>query len=443
MTRRTQTVIYDVTTEPSEAAEFGGEVVGSGIARVRLAGVGVEAMPRTFRQWAFTLARSSTGRYPTGATKTVRQHLRGGTLVREWAAIELAYSAPTGTTVRARLFDGTNALYWTGAVWAVAGSTNWNTPAAVEANFPALDPAAASSVTVEWELSTTDRTVTPVVYGAAIAARLVFGARTGDTAAETGSDGWLDDLLHRVLIPWLKANAQPERTDEAPGDLTAETAVLEFSDLAGTSYVVSGVQAVYNLDADPRMRSPLTGTWDGSAKTFTLSTPLAIGARWAARVTYAPEVAYAADTHLVIAAYPHIVVETIGPVTRGGGTGTAIVRNAARTSAIAVDSPRHIEFTAQVLCQAEGPVPAFELVEAIDRALDGGEGLRLVSAQTGMPVGIVRDSQERPQRPDAARFGLTVRSSHYRGVESTLPLIQSTDDVLITIGDDALVTADA
>ncbi|MGE0229455.1 MAG: hypothetical protein AB7U23_13210 [Dehalococcoidia bacterium] len=441
MTQRTQLVIYDYGTDRRTADDFGGEVIGTGIARSALAGGGLEVAPRRWRRDAFHLARQASGFYPT-TPKTIRQHLRGGTLVHDWAAIELFYSAPTGTTVRVRLHDGDDAYYWTGAAWAVAGPGNWNTPADLEAHFSTLDAAAFSRVTVEWELSSSDKRTTPSVYGATAAARLVFGAHSGATAADTGSDGWLDDLVIRVILPWLATSARPERTDEST-TLAAETSVLSFADLEGTSYLVAGVLSVCNLITDPQMRAPLAGTWDASARTFTLATPLPAGSKWVARLTYEPAVHYAPDRHLVTARLPHIVIERLGPVRRGGGLGQVFVRNAARTSALATEGPRHIEFTATILCQADGPVPAFELTEAIDRALAGGEGLCLVSAQTGMRVTVVRDSEEQPQRPDAARFGLTVRSEHYRGVEVALPLIQSVDDVLITIGDDSLVTADA
>lgn len=433
MSRRTQTVVYDVGCHRREEDAFGGVEVSSGAEVYYHRPVDVGG--GHFRAHSFRMARNaSTGAYDTSATPTVRQSVRGGALVVEWAAIELHYSAPTGTTVRARLHDGTSAYYWTGAAWASAES-NWNTPAEVVANFAAFPVATATSLTVQWELSTTDEGATPLVRGFTIAARLMFASRSGTTAAGTRSDGWTDDLVHRVLIPWL-AQARTEMSLEKTA--TAEVAALDFSNGFGECPAApNSVQAVYDLDSDSLMRSPLAGSWDSGALTWTPTTPIASGTRYLVRADFAPTIAYQGDQHLFVDSLPGLIVESVDGVDDRGYGGDEMVRDIANGTALVVPKARKKVFRATILAQAVDAVSAMDLYDAIERLMGGRTGAHLISSGTGMPVAVQGPSLALPARGDqdvgaAARFALVLTTAQFSGPETEAALVT---EVTFTVPD--------
>lgn len=432
MARRLQTVLYDLDPSPLVERLFTGFAIDDGVDREPIY-TPVKLSEQMVRAHRYTLRPLQGGGYTPSVPVTVTQAARGGSLLKEWGGIELFYSAPTSTTVEARLHDGAgSSLYWDGADWVAAGASDWNTPAEVVANFATLTASDATLVGVQWRLTTTDRTATPYVYGAAIAARLMFAARSGSTASETRSDGWTDDLIHRVLIPWFRANVVPEVTDEK--ELVDEVLVLDYAEginWGEGNYVVSGVQAVHDLDADPAMDTPLSGSWDSSDSTYTLASPIDAHTRFAARLTYEPIVAYTGRLDYFDAALPQVLLEEVVTIDDTGGAGTVVVRDTANLTAIRVPASRKKRSRVTVLLQADGQVTAMELAESIERAFNGKRGVVVVSGGTGMPVNIHGMTTLRPARGNqtvagAARFDLELWTREYHGTEeSSAPLLKS------------------
>lgn len=441
MARRTQTVVYDIDPDRIQADTYGGDVYDvDDIRRVELTKAGELVAPRITRRNAFRLRLQTTGRFDIVATPTVRQQLRGGTLVREWAAIELFFDQPTSTTVEARLHTGTNPYYWDGGAWAIAGAGDWNTPTVVETNFASFLISVSKSLTVEWRLQTADRDATPSVFGAVMLARLVFQSRSGTTAAGTLSDSWLDDIIHRDLIPFLQG-AAPEVTDETTNLTGAPLSVITYAPIGDSLYTVADVAAVYDLDNDAQMDTPLAGSFDSGTSTFTLTTPLPDGTAFASRVLYTPNVAYTADRMYFESELPHIVIEVITTVETVGGTGVCIVRSADRVTACELPVATEKKYDVTILLQADGPVHTFDLAEAIERLLGGERGIVRVSTNTGMIIGIHGNVQLRPARSNeeiggAARFDLSLRTEQYLGAETTRNLLTSVDNFSVTVGTD-------
>lgn len=441
MTRRVQAVVYDLDPDRLQADTYGGDVYDvDDIRRVELTKAGELLSVRITRRNAFRLRLQTTGYYSIVAAPTVRQQVRGGTLVRVWVAVELFFDQPTGTTVEARLHDGTDAYYWTGAAWAVAGALDWNTPTVVETNFSSFAVSVSKSLTVQWRLQTSDRTVTPSVFGAAILARLVFQSRSGTTAAGTLSDSWLDDIVHRELIPFLQG-AAPEVTDETTNSTGAPQSVISYAPIGDSLYTVADVAAVYDLDNDAEMDTPLAGSFDSGTSTFTLTTPLPDGTAFASRVLYTPIVAYTADRMYFEAELPHIVIETLTTIETVGGTGVCTIRLPARTTACELPVATEKKYDVTILLQADGPVHTFDLAEAIERLLGGERGIVRVSTNTGMIIGIHGNMQLRPARSNeaiggAARFDLTLRTEQYLGAETVRNLLTSTDNFSVLVGTD-------
>ena len=429
----TQTVGYSIRCDEESEAFYGGIDKDAGVSRNRLPSVVRLQKDRIFVA-SYTMARQTSGYYDTTTTTaTVRQSVRGGTLLRTWDAIELSYDEPDDTTLEARLHDGTIAYYWTGAAWAVAGA-NWNTPAVVQTNFATFAPATATSLTVEWRLQTTTKFVTPTVYGADIAASLFFAARTGST--ESRSDGWTDDLIHRELIPRMML-VRPEVTDE--GIIAADTSTLDYSAGVGEwAKIPHEVESVYNLDSDPTMLTPLAGAWSSITKIYTLTAPLTAGTRYAARLTYEPEVAYTGGIDLFTATLPQVIIERIVTVRSREHVNRELVRDVTSETAVQLPAMTTTISDISMLVQGHDHVSAFDVFESLRRSgvLRGS----WVSTGTGMPIAAYQQGEMRPSRTGvnaaaAARFVLRVWTRQYHGDSDNVAIVDA-DGITITVGDD-------
>lgn len=447
MTRRLTTVVYDCDPDYLVERLYGAPELAAGVDREPMVSEQLSRRLSRANRYRLRPLRQG-GAYERNMPQIVTQAARGGAAVREWAAIELLYDEATDTTVEARLHDGAGtSFYWSGAAWAVAGASDWNIPAEVMANFASLPITGATGtreVGVQWRIQTSVKTASPYVYGALIAARLLLMARSGMTAAGTGSDAWADDAIHRVLLPWLTANVVPELTDER--DAEESVKVIDYSGGVGEGqpqYVVNGVQAVHNLDSDPEMLTPLAGTWDGTFQHYTLDTALPRGTRYAARLTYELMCAHAADWDLYEGRHPHLIVDTYGPVVRRGGLGTVAVRNIAAGTALRIPEHNVTDYSIAMLLQATDHVEQMMVEDAIRRAFSGKLGLVLVSPNTGLPYSLHGFKDANPSRAlggavYGSRFAVRMLTREYHGVEETAYLLDE-DGVDLTVGGDATV----
>jgi hypothetical protein len=440
MTRRLTTVVYDLSPDPAREELFSGSDLSLD-ADIELQPVHhapVRISLKTSRTWRYRLRPGTDLKYPTSTPAVVTQAARGGHLVREGQALELMYDEPTDTTVDARVHDGAGtSYYWTGAAWAVAGASDWSTPADVTANATTLDTTLLPRLGLEWRLTTTDAEATPHVYGGASAAGLLMMARSGDTSADTGSDGWADELIHRVVIPWLKA-VDPERTDEAV--TTSSLSILDYSSGPGqgSRWLVREATAAYDLTDDPSMDTPLNTSWNAGTKELTFTPAITAGHRYAVRLTGEPTVIFQGDRDLFTAGVPQIVIESVGPVADGRvGLGTEMVRDIANDEAVFVPAGRPRTYPMVLLLQSDGQVSTLEIADAIERELGGRSGGVLVSDGTGLPVQLRITRWLRPARTGAglsaaARMDLSADVVEYHGTAETGPLIAA-DGVVPTV----------
>ena len=428
MSRREQLVVYRQSPEPRVEATYDGHEMASNIRLRRL--FAPKQLSLTKRAvWRYQLEPTNSGFDTATTTATVKHAAQGGTLVQEWAAVELFYEAPTGSTVEARVHDGSgNEFYWDGGSWSAAGAGDWNTPADVEANFSSLDPAVVEKVGIEWRLQTSDKTVTPFVFGAYIAARLVFNRVWSESLdpVDRGADSWDDDAINCVLLPWLRM-ATPEYSDQIT--LGAETSALDYSAGVGDStQSVASVQAVYDLDADPRMRSPLAGSWDAVAKTFTFTTPVAANTTISVRMELELRALFQGSQHLLLDVLPHLLIESMTRDAGRGRAGRLHVRDKVNLDSISVRAPREVTFSGTLLAQADRFTTAAEVYQAVDRLTDDAGGAVVISPCTGFASSIRISPIKRPGRGDqeidaAARFDFSLTTLQYHGSEGTEKLV--------------------
>ena len=414
-------VIYDLDPDPRVQERFGAPLSDPAI------DIGWWQRPRRvhddlFRQHHARLR--SVGGALSSTPVIWRQAARGGDLVVGWIALEMLWEAPAGTTGRARRHDGAGTdLWWDGAAWTPAGPADWNAPEEISQQISALTAATAQRVGLVWELGTTTNDATPIVLGGVLMAAVRFGAINGEDEVETRSDGWLDDLIHRTMLPWLRA-AQPTLTDEFV--VPSDRSVLDYSSGVGeTPLVVSGVHGVFDVGADPRMLSQLPGTWDAAHRRFLLAAPVTAGTRLAVRLVYTPVTAYTGNLDLFDAGRPQIVIEQVARVRGVPGLDWSIVRTNGAPTAARVAAPTLVDYRVVVLLQGLDAITTFDLAAALQQRLGGRRGTTLISSGTGALAHVRSDLTLRPARmtstkADAARFDLAVRSLEYHGAADTV-----------------------
>lgn len=294
--------------------------------------------------------------------------------VRAWLGIELLFDAPAGTTVRFRLYDGTSAWWYDPILgWEIAtGASEWNTQAELQAHFTTW-PSTQRRLQVRARLSTTTATATPSFFGA----RVAYGCR------EIGD---LDDAFLRTLLAALRSSVTATAIRE--WTTTATTTSVALND-GETAYDLLGVEAAYNLTADPAEASPLAGTY--AAGTWTPTTPIAVGKRLRIEFSHRPDLVFWRHREAqALARLPVVIFEPTGAIARWPGQGQDLVRNLLATvpTALELQAPDRWEVEVAVRVVAEWWRDADQVAQRV-RAWLGRSGYRrLVSPETARIVDV-------------------------------------------------------
>lgn len=162
-------------------------------------------------------------------------------------------NAPTSVLVR--IFDGTNSLFWDGASWSVAASTDWNTETVLNANLSAYTGA---SLAIEARLKTTDKTLTPIVES--------IGLRWTGKVVKV-----LDALLYDGIVASLEDNLRPLKEWVQPGNGT--TSISLGVELGDVKYRITDVIEAYNHTTDPTHQTNLLVSFSGGVATLSSAVP--------------------------------------------------------------------------------------------------------------------------------------------------------------------------
>jgi hypothetical protein len=229
-------------------------------------------------QVAATYPGGPTWTYPTTGVHYVRTDAFAPTARLAWDIVEILGNTPTDennvavTSLSVRIHDGTNSLYWDGAAWSIAGSTNWNTLAVLQPNLAAY---LGASLAIEVRLVTTNQLFTPTVRGVKL--------------RWTGRPVLIEDeLVFRTVRASLYANVRPRTrmTVSHAGGLT-----LDLDDTAtDAGHDVQSVDAVYDHTADPTHLVDLRASYAVGTKIVTLTGDPGVTQLWL-ELRYRPQVA--------------------------------------------------------------------------------------------------------------------------------------------------------
>ncbi len=186
---------------------------------------------------------SVSGKYPTSADLYVKSRLTSPQSVRSWTGFQAYILHKTNfqnaavTSAQFRLDDDTDEWYWTGAAWAVASASDWNTEQEIADNITTFDAVDKRQLAVVINLVSADGNETPEV----VWVKVLY---------EAAIDSFVEDMVYRSLIPLIRANVRP--IARAGVSMPATGTTLNISDLElEAGYNVVGVDSVFDHTNDP------------------------------------------------------------------------------------------------------------------------------------------------------------------------------------------------
>lgn len=310
--------------------------------------------------------------------------------LRGFTAMEVVSYVPSGSVLRIRSWDGTARKYYSGGSWQTAGTDDWNTVAEFEANFTTF-PVVGRKLGFEFKLQANSDGETPIVYGVKTILQISFWS--------------ISDEVMKIVIAALKANVTVSTVEKFTTKSTVSA--LDYSDGITPEYsgfVISGVDAVFNLTDDVDQASPLPGTWSSITKTFTLTTPVPSGKQILAHLRYAPAVAYVGNKDYFADTTPLIVFTT--PSTDRQDSGEMIVRQKSANPPVAkvVHAGFKVRKSMTIRIISEDGADCESLSDAIDAWMPNG-AVTLSCGHTGRNIvfGIAKN-QEISKPGDAGDF---------------------------------------
>lgn len=342
--------------------------------------------------------------YPTGTGYRVKFPVLDCPGVIVWRFARFDRSEPTGTDLRARLHDGTTEFYWSGAAWVAVtnADTNWNTLAEVSQHLSDWDP--ADPLGFVFELSTTDRALTPSLRGF----RVVYDI---DLPSE------FNDWVYAALIGGMQDTLRPVKDAVV---LASGSTSLDWGaavDGNEDTWTFGSVVAVYDKAGDPWRRTNLLSSYNSGTRIATLNTSPAAGTQLVVRVEVIPEVMVNTDPdHVELARSPAVIFDTIDVTDLGESpSGDSVVNEFADPPTAEVwPAARHAYVDVSVVITAPLSVDLHRLGEAVTSWLHDRRVLR--SPTTGDRVTLRITDQlsiGSPVLPSGLRTGvLSFRLEH-------------------------------
>lgn len=252
--------------------------------------------------------------FSTDADIYVRTAAFAPTARTAWGFVEAVGSqgldedGAVATSFGYRLHDGTDARYWDGAAWSVAGAGNWNTLADFNGN---LGTYTGASLALEVNLVTTDRQVTPVLSRV----RLLWLGEVVSSYRE---------FIFDTLVPSLRNGVRPLVNFNVASDGTDE---IDTPALFTDGLTVAGIVCAYDVTDDPDRATDLLDSFAAGVITLTAAPPE--GNTIEVTASFAPDVAVTTSSlYTLEAKVPAIWITSISPrrSPRGlGGTGPHVL----------------------------------------------------------------------------------------------------------------------
>lgn len=307
---------------------------------------------------ALQLVMDTNGDYPTTGDHYVVTELYTPRAVRRWLAFQVDIDhVMDGPDVQLtgdgyRLCDGTSHFYWNGSAWVVT-TTAWNTEADIANNISSF-PATARQLQIVARLTTSDRTVTPVL-------RSIRIAWQGKVEA-------FEDIVYRSLVPLLKS----ARTImdfvikvPMPGGMSLDVGTPFTS--SGLTADVVDVEAVFNNNIDPDHYNNLLSSYNPTTRIATLATAVPVGQVAFCRLVIKPQVAIVSTSqdYIEVEKVPALQVRDIESVNSQPLSVETGITNKATGDIIIIPPPYRFNLRFTMIALAPGGVDFTRILRAL------------------------------------------------------------------------------
>jgi hypothetical protein len=413
-------VITEIWWEPGQGFDPRASTVLSDPAKIRLD-------PEDFR---IKLKLQATGRYPTDADLSARSRTYRPEAVAQLLMIQLNARTPRDedgnavTSVRLRLFDGTDERFWGGASWDVAGPGDWNTEDEVNQNIASFD-VSDRAFAVVLNLVTTDDRYTPEVESVFVLWR--------------GLVDWTQD----ALLDSLTATVQEEAlfpADFALPPLEADSASIDLDSYEDEAALeVVDVEAVWDHDADPLHRTDLLSAYNPGTRVVTLSAAIPAGNRPYLRLSCRASVAWDTGQDFEeVGRLPQVVLRDAEAVSSSPypfRSASGIVRKDTK-EAVKVPAPYRMTYNVTMEVRTDRSREQARVMDALTRLLAVGPasevGPFLRSRATDRRFRLWLVEEFRAEAPDLKLADVRSYRAEFRVVDVALNLRPAVDTFGIT-----------
>lgn len=263
--------------------------------------------------------KATAGAYPTTADLFVKTWVANPRSMKRWVGfmVDMKNVAREGvalTSVKYRLGDGATQMFWDvgTSAWVAASASDWNTESEVAAHISTF-PSATQNLQVIVNIKTDDSSVTPTVSEI----RVLYESDLEE----------LEDYVWRSLLPSMRSAIRP--IAEHAVEMDATSAAISLNDFKiETPYDIKTIDAVYDIDADPKKLSNLFQSYNDATKIITLTAAVPSGNACMIRFTYAPPIAVTtSQDYTESEKVPEILIENITKLDDRGQVGVDYVIN--------------------------------------------------------------------------------------------------------------------
>ncbi len=310
------------------------------------------------KDWSIKLKHNTTtGKYPSDTDIYFRTWTTNPAACRKLVMLQTFpnYQGRYGE-VYLKIYDGSDDYYWDGAAWSIAGATDWNTEAEINANidtFPIL-PGRTFGITVN--LRTTDPRLedTPKIKEIRVLMEVTID--------------YIEDIILRSLIPHMQENIRVTSKYAAIPTSSSSLSTINFGAYRkNTNYDITDVIGVYNITDDIDMLYNLFSSYDSGTGVITLSSALPANKR--ALVLFEFQLPIIFSQHQdweEVAKLPCIFIEQLDvPLSHEYATATETVINRATYSGWEIETPVRITFDFRIHILTDSSVDEMRILSQL------------------------------------------------------------------------------
>lgn len=275
--------------------------------------------------------------------------------------------------------------YWNGAAWVVATlAAHFNTAAQLELGLVDWRLAGGIGSTMGFKVTLVPGAVTPYFYGM----RMIWSIRwVSHVESPLRAAGWLDDVLHRVVVKQLESGTNAREWWTSREILTTASATSVSFVFTGTESPCVVLDAkCFDATLDPQLTTPI-GTYNSATKIYTYYAALPAGHNRVDMYRVTPTIVYMGNRELFHLSGPGIILENPS-VTSKDAPGTPFVVTRGGTF-YSIPSASRTELSVDVRIIAETLLDLVALRRAVTRLISDGDR---VSPNTGESIGLALQS---------------------------------------------------